>query len=552
MITYEVPAAAGSVSDIVKAVQDALKKWGISSKESAFALLRIEELLNRMVLNSPDNAMLRVRVNRFAGRVSFHASCRGNAFTSDDIKRNLTFDTVLNDEENVVVQSLLEKLTDQQTRIRNIREVNICDLSIYVSEYRRLWLTLGALVLGILAGFAVKGLFSAGTVAWISENIFSLISDLFTNALKMLVGPLVFFSIAASIAEMKDIKAFGRIAGKIMLCYVMTSMLAIVVGYGVFKLIPIGDPSLQSAVSNAATATVAKADSVSVSVRELILSIIPSDIVTPFLKANMLQIIFMSVLVGLGSTALSGDSKVNHSFASAISDINNLVIKITNGVITFLPLTIFCSMAKMIAQMDLGNLMKVFLWVLVNYAGHLAMVGVYALLLLIFARLNPVKFIVKYFPAIATAFSTMSSNATLPVSMDCCDKKLGISPSIYSFSIPLGATVNMDGNCITLIITGMFAARIYGIEITSSLLLTMAFITIALSMGSPGVPGGNLVCIAVLLPGIGIPAEAASLIIGLYSLVSMTQTAVNVAGDAVVSTIVARSEKALDIDIYNS
>ena len=180
------------------------------------------------------------------------------------------------------------------------------------------------------------------------------------------------------------------------------------------------------------------------------------------------------------------------------------------------------------------------------------MLTVYGVILFVVARLNPVTFFKKYKGVMLTAYSLSSSNATMPFSMEACDKKLGIHPKVYSFSIPLGATINMDGSCITLIISSLFMAKIYGIPVGASILFSICLSIFILSVGAPGVPGGALVCLSMLLPQIGVPTEAISIVMGLYSLVGMMQTCTNVTGDAVVTTVVAKSEGMLDTPIYNS
>jgi Na+/H+-dicarboxylate symporter len=205
----------------------------------------------------------------------------------------------------------------------------------------------------------------------------------------------------------------------------------------------------------------------------------------------------------------------------------------------------------MMIAMDIKDLLNVFLWVPVIYIGDILMIVIYLLLLLIFTGLNPIKFFGKYYPAMVSAFTFASSNAALPTSIKQCDE-LGISPRVYSFTLPMGATINMDGSCITLMITSLFFAKIFNVNVTSSVLLSLFIAIIVLSLGSPGVPGGNLVCIALLVPQIGIPAEAISLIMGLYPLVGMMQTCANVTGDAVVTTIVAKRENLIDIEKFKS
>lgn len=151
-----------------------------------------------------------------------------------------------------------------------------------------------------------------------------------------------------------------------------------------------------------------------------------------------------------------------------------------------------------------------------------------------------------------SAFTMASSSATIPVSIEICKDRLGIAKKVYSFSIPLGATINMDGSCITQMISALFMAKIFGVPMTMSLVFSMALTIFVLSVGAPGVPGGALVCIALLLPQYGIPVEGISLIMGLYSLVGMMQTCVNVTGDATVTTIVAKSEGLMDMEKFKN
>ena len=217
-----------------------------------------------------------------------------------------------------------------------------------------------------------------------------------------------------------------------------------------------------------------------------------------------------------------------------------------------MPVAIFCSMAKMVISMNIDSLLSVLTWVPTIYFGDLLMLTVYGLMILTLAGINPLTFFKKYYSVMIAGFTLCSSNAVLPTAMEVCDKKLGISKKLYSFSLPLGATINMDGSCITQMISALFMAKIFGIPVTAAVIMQLALAIFILSVGAPGVPGGALVCISLLLPQIGIPAEAISIIMGLYSLVSMMQTATNVTGDAVVTLIVAKSEKQVDLKTYAS
>lgn len=186
------------------------------------------------------------------------------------------------------------------------------------------------------------------------------------------------------------------------------------------------------------------------------------------------------------------------------------------------------------------------------YAGCLLMIAVYGLLILIFGRMNPLPFYRKYYPAMLTAYTFSSSNAALPTSMEYCEKALGISKKVYTISLPLGATINMDGSCVVLCISALFMTKVFGIPVTPGLLTTLALSVFVLSIGAPGVPGAALICMSILFPQIGIPAEAVSLLMGLYALVGMIMTCTNVTGDAAVTLVTAKHEKLLDMDVYKS
>ncbi len=217
-----------------------------------------------------------------------------------------------------------------------------------------------------------------------------------------------------------------------------------------------------------------------------------------------------------------------------------------------MPAAVFCSMAKMIISMNIGSLASVLVWIPTIYFGDVIMIVIYGLMILIFARINPIKFFKKFYPVMLTAYAFASSNSTLPYSMETCENSLGIHKRIYAFSLPLGATINMDGTCIAQMVSALFMAKIFGVPVTGSTILTLAVSIFILSVGAPGVPGGALVCISLLLPQIGVPAEAISLIMGLYSIIGMMLVCVNVTGDAVVTLIIARAEKLINMDVFNS
>ena len=545
-MNYQCSFAA--IEPAIRYIEQELYRRRIDSKTRARTLLSSEELLRAVIEHAEsEETELSVKLIRSPLSCEVRISAKGSAFDVSAVEEGLL---IAEDEESAaVLRHLFERVMDENVSVRNRRGLNTAVIRVTASRYRQLVFTIGALFLGLLVGFIMKGVLPEAISSAVTQNLFAPVNTMFLNALKMVVAPLVLFSIASSIAEFGDMKALGRIAGKVIGSYFITSFLAILLGVGVYMLFPIGNSALQSAVTDAASATIAKGAEASTSVKDTIVGIIPSDIVNPFLKADMLQIIFIAVMLGLAVGTLGNKLRVFHD---VLSDCYAVFSKITAMIIRVMPVAIFCSMAKMVLSMEASRLLSVFAWIPTVYFADVLMLCVYALIILLVVRLNPLTFFRKFSPTMLTAFTFASSNATLPSSMESCDRRLGISKRIYSFTLPLGATINMDGGCITQMISALFMAKTFGVPITGSVILSLVLEIFVLSVGAPGVPGGALVCISILLPQIGVPAEAISLIMGLYSIVDMMQTCVNVTGDATVTLAVARSEKLIDLDVFRA
>ena len=537
-----------SISAGVEFIRSFLQERKVSARQIARIMLTAEEVLAIMAEGAKTGTAITIEPTGRFGALNIQIKGNCKPFEVSDIYENLS---ACDQEEEVVdaIKKIYDRLFGDSLQIKSSKGLTTVIIPVKKSTYASLLYTLTALVLGVITGLLIQALLPASVGNSISSLVFTPIYTMFINGLKMIVAPLVFFSMASSIADFTDLKSLGRIAARIVAFYLLTSVIAICVGYLTYLIFPIGSPELAEAVSvESAASTLQKAEGISISIKDTIVGIIPSDIITPFQKSDMLQLIFMAVVLGLASASIAG--KVPE-VKRIISALNKVFSKITSVMVGFIPVIVFCSMAKMMIAMDFGALIKVFVWTPVIYFGDFLMIGVYLLLLLVLAGLAPHRFLKNYYPAMISAFTFASSNAALPTSIKQCDK-MGVSPRIYSLSLPLGATINMDGSCISLLISALFCARVFQVPITSSVLLSLFILIMVLSVGSPGVPGGNLVCIALLIPQIGVPAEAVSLIMGLYPLVGMMQTCTNVTGDAVVSMIVAKREGLLDMQKYNS
>ena len=275
----------------------------------------------------------------------------------------------------------------------------------------------------------------------------------------------------------------------------------------------------------------------------------PSDIINPFLNLNMLQIIFMAVLCGI-ATGLLG--KYSDMLRDLFEAFNDLFLKVTTMIIKVMPAAVFCSIMSMILTMGVGSLESVLGMMATFILGLVLMMLLYCMLMAVMGGINPGPFVRKYSPCMLQVFSMASSNASIPINMEACEKKLGIGRKIFSLSIPLGATLNMHGTCIYLSVFALALAKIYNVQVTGGAMLSMVISIVVLSMGAPGIPGSGLICLSVLLTQINVPVEAVGLVMGIDSLCGMFRCMSNCLGDVAVSMIVAKSEDELDMKVYQS
>ena len=221
----------------------------------------------------------------------------------------------------------------------------------------------------------------------------------------------------------------------------------------------------------------------------------------------------------------------------------------TTLIIKVMPLAVFCAICSMMLTMGLDTIRSVLGIFGTFLFGLAALTLLYCVMLLVFGRLNPVPFLKKYAPSLLQVFSMASSNASIPLNLEACEK-LGIDKKVYSLSIPLGATLNMDGTCIHLAVFALALAKSYNVEVSGAMLAGLIVSIIVLSMGAPGIPGSGLICLSVLLAQINVPVEAIGLVMGIDALAGMFRTVGNCMGDVAVSTLVARQEHALDLETY--
>ena len=406
-----------------------------------------------------------------------------------------------------------------------------------------------ALLAGAVFGIVLCYMVPSGHVKddIIVEGILYVVGQGFIRLMKMLVVPLVFCSLVCGSMAIGDMKKLGTVGVRTLIFYLFTTALAITVALSVGNIINPGIGLDMSAIkSNAAEVE----EMVATSLSDTILNIIPDNPLNSLASGNMLQIIVFALIVGIILAKLGERTETVGNF---FSQFNDIMMEMTMMVMSLAPVGVFCLIARTFANIGFSAfvpLAKYMVGVLLALAIQCFIV--YLGLLKVFTGLNPFKFIKNFFPVMAFAFSTATSNATIPLSIDTLAKKMGVSKKISSFTIPLGATINMDGTAIMQGVAVVFAAQAFGIQLDMMDYLTVIGTATLASIGTAGVPSVGLVTLTMVFNSVGLPVEAIGLIMGIDRILDMTRTAVNITGDAVCTTIVAHQNKALDRDVFNN
>ncbi len=393
------------------------------------------------------------------------------------------------------------------------------------------WQILIALALSILFG------------SFFPEHIkyVSWMGTLFLNGLKMVIVPLILSSIASGVANIGGAKDFGRLGAKTLGYYVLTSLLAIVTGMVLVNILKPGVGIELGFVHEVEGLASAKN-----SFGNTLINIIPSNIFQAFSSGNMLGVIFFAMVFGFFITKV--ESKYANLLTDFINGIFEIMMKITTFIIKFAPLGIFGIVSRVVAkQAAEGNLAQVFSSLGVYMITVILALSIHALislpgLLKIVAKVNPIKHAKGMFTALLTAFSTASSSATLPLTLEAVEHNSGVSNKVTSFVLPLGATVNMDGTALYELIAAMFIAQAYGLDIPIFQQFVMVLAALLASIGAAGIPMAGLVMITVVLSVVGLPLEGVGLILAVDQILDMMRTTVNVWSDSCCAVIVAKSE----------
>lgn len=412
---------------------------------------------------------------------------------------------------------------------------------------RKLGLTgkiLIAMCAGIIFGFIVRYLAPESQFVndYVTDGVLNVVGTIFVNCLKMLVVPLVFVSLVCGTCSLSDPSKLGKLGGKTLAFYLFTTAIALTIAISAAVLFQPGD-------SGQLTTDLTYDAKEAPGLADVLIGMVPTNPIKAMTDGNMLQIIIFAVIFGF---AVSHIGERGRRVAALFEDLNEVIMKVVTLVMSLAPYGVFALIAKLTLTLGMDKLegvVKYFGLVLAVLIFH-GMV-VYPVLLKLFSGLNPLMFIRKMRDVQLFAFSTASSNATLPVTMETAEHRMGVNNRVASFTLPLGATINMDGTAIMQGVATVFIAQVYNVPLGISDYVSVVITATLASIGTAGVPGVGLIMLAMVLKQVGLPVEGIAMIIGVDRLLDMVRTAVNVTGDMVATVIVGKSEKDFNIEIFN-
>lgn len=375
----------------------------------------------------------------------------------------------------------------------------------------------------------------------IANNYIKPFGTLFLNLIKLVIVPLVFSSLVVGTCSMDDVRKLGRIGGKTIAYYLFTTAFAVTIGLILANVTNVGGGYT---IPVDAKVEIAEAPNVI----DTLLNIIPSNPLKALVEGNMLQVIAFALIIGAGIIGIGEKGKNLQNFFDSFAEV---MYKIIAVIMEYAPIGVFALIVPVVAINGPAVLLPLLKLIIVVYAGcAIHALFTYSLTVWGFAKVNPLQFFKGVAPAMIFAYTTASSSATLPINMKRCQENLGVPKSICSFTLPLGATVNMDGTAIYQGICAFFIAQIYGLDLSISAQLTIILTATLASIGTAGVPGAGMIMLGMVLQSVGLPIEGIAIIAGVDRILDMMRTMINITGDAACSVIVAATEGELNRSVY--
>ena len=520
-----------------------IEKLNLDRKEQMQSELIAEESLVALARHATNNDIVEISLIQHLKSTYLYISAKGSELTTGEIATDTSLKDIAEQTDNIRAQAYIQKLMVKAyanlVNYSNKNGVNTVKIQIHKNRISSTQLSLCSIGLAIVLGLILRNFGNEGITNVLCESIFSPIQTILMNLLFCVVGPVVFFSIISATSSFSDITSLGKVGIKVFATYIATSVSALLISVGLVQIFKPG--TFGSVIVD----SVMTSDSASITFKNALLGIVPSNLLQSFLDDNMLQLILIAILIGICINTMGQYSKILHELFEAF---NALFLQMMKLVCKTIPLLLFVSISTLMITTDIRIMKSLGQMMLLYILSTVCVLVLYCLILLI-NGINPLIFIKKYLPTGISIGFIQSSNAGIPINMEACEQ-LGISKKIYAFSIPLGATINMDGNVIASTIVMLTFARMCGINMPPAAMITFCLTIILMSVVTPGVPGAALSMWTILFTTIGLPASIFPLAITMHTLIDTPGTFSNVTGDVVASLVVAKSEHQLDMEIF--
>lgn len=535
----EEKALKEGITQLIESLETQLNAFRVEVKEQQIAVLLLEELyvaLKDSLQKDEPMPKCSAVVRRRLGEVVVR-------FSYDGPKRNLIsterFAEIDRDDVNsTVLYSYRNQLSYSFGRGQN----NISIL-VHKSAQKSIATILTAIVAGIFTGLTLQTCAPESLCTLLNENIFTLVYEGFLHALRMMVAPLILFSIISSISNMSDISTLGRLGAKLMSSYLMTTTIACLLGLGFGWIVK----DYVTPVEMSGTIDV-NVNTVTPTFKGIVMGMIPQDIVGPILRGDMLQLMFIAVFAGTCMGLMRKSMTLVRDF---VEQLNALSVKMISVLMKLMPLVAFCAMASTFTTTGLDVLRSCFFIVLCTIVGLGVLICVYAVIVCLIGRLSPLPFLRNIGQVMVVPFTTSSSAASLPNTMNVCTR-LGASKHISSFTLPIGATMNMDGCAFSVPAVACVLSAVAGLSLDPQQLPELIITTILIITAIPGLPGGFIVLAGMIMELMGVPMAYLSLVIAINPIIDPILTTTNVTGDMAVTIMLAGNENDIDRKRYNS
>ena len=536
------PTKIDEIDTAIQFVQTALEKYHILGKDQARALLLTEEAMVKLITNAPDDGQMQLSIRRMYNTATITISAKGDPFEGDDFIAPVA-EVGSGHGSEEAIRSMLLRANSGRIAYSRRGEYNFVKIGAGAKERLFAIRTFLAFFAAIVAAFLLGLILPDETRTFIMEGLLFPVEDIFLKSLKLVTAPAVFFSLTTVVARMTSFSDPGRITLKIILTYLVTSVFSVLIGIAVFRGFEafVGvDSILRGAVSEVPGGSI-------MPISETLINFIPGNIIEPFLNTDSVQLLILAILAGFALGRVGTYSTFLTNLAGALDKFFSSAVEIVSA---FVPTATFFVTMLSIFYFGWGALWAAAEILIMVITGFLLAILITLLYVWIAGGLNPIIFVKKTWKTIWSTFLGGSSLGAVADTSRLCEKKLGVSSTLTSFSIPFGATSNLNGNCIYLTIAGLSLAQLCGVDVLGTNLLTIAFMVLVLSVGSPITPGSAMLALILLMTQMGVSIVVISFMLGLNALIEMLLAAFNTVDDIATTLVISKREKLFNADIY--